>query len=333
MRSRGATSGDGSASGAWTAGVVSRRRRGPGRVLAGRHGGGDPQPRGGGQEGHRRPLHLREGHRLEHSFGQGDGAGVRRRGGRSRPESGRGLGRRLRQSRGQGGPSGRPAGFERGCRGQAEPGQAAPEPLPRPGQPALDRPDRPPEDPRGVLAGPALEVAEDDRAPGTARGAGRPPRGASARGRRRSSPAAGARGPPRRLIRSCAPAPGRVGPGVARDPEGDAVEPARQRVAVADRAGLAGPGRGTSPGRRPGRRGGRRAPPGRPGGPSARAARPGPRRPGPTPRRPRPRTAPGAGRRSGPRPTPARARSELGPDVSGSTSRHGSPFRLGGLPG
>ena len=110
-------------------------------------------------------------------------------------------------------------------RGQSPAGQAAPEPLAAPGQPAPDRPDRAAQVPRGLLAGVAFQVAEDDRRAVALREpvdllVERPRRGR--RGRRRPSRVAADLGPALSIARRRAgvgPAPGpRPGrrPGAAR---------------------------------------------------------------------------------------------------------------------
>ena len=163
-------------------------------------------------------------------------------------------------------------------------------------EPALDRPDRPAQVPRGLLVGQALEVAEHHRRAATfgqpvdllvqqgqqlvvavggrdlVGGLGRAPFQATRRRGRRSAPA------PRSDRRPDA-ARGRANP-----------RPRAPRPAA--------PGPGTWPGTRPRRHAGRPGRRGRPAGPSGRAARPGPRRPARPPRPGRSRTAPGAGSRS-----------------------------------
>ena len=163
-------------------------------------------------------------------------------------------------------------------------------------QPALDRADRPAQVPRRLLMGAALEVAEHHR---RAVPLGQPldllveePLQLDVATRRVSRvPAFG------RVLFE-ATAGGRRSPGARRGPKGHLMQPGAERVAHPEPARLLHQDQEGRLERVLGvvRVGQRRR--GRPAGPSARAARPGRRRPARRPRPGRSRTAPGAGRRS-----------------------------------
>ena len=91
-------------------------------------------------------------------------------------------------------------------------------------------------------------------APGTSPAAGRSPRGASERRASRSASPWCARHPDVRARRSTARRRAGLGPGPEGQSPGDAVEPARQRITVADRCLHSAPARGTWPGTRRPRR-------------------------------------------------------------------------------
>ena len=129
--------------------------------------------------------------------------------------------------------------------------QPVAEPFPAPRLPALDRPYRPAQVPRRLLVGASFEVAEHDRRPVSARGAGRSPRGAAAPARRRLDAASLRRARPH-LVRAGADGPRPTG---HTRPSGRPPDAARDPANRGPRAlGPCGPGPGTWPGRRPGRR-------------------------------------------------------------------------------